>query len=283
MRLGLAWLFAHPGEGILKLMLLTLTPNFLDILPMYLVLLAMVPAVMLLAQVHPRLAMCTLVLLWGSVHLFGINLPGGPDPGMTWFFNPFAWQLVFFIGFSFGMGWLKTPKLERGVLFWVCVGVLVASVPLNFWAFTDHISALERIHDELIAPTGKTNLNLLLLLHFLASAYVVLTLVEPVRHRLSEFRPIILVGQQALAAFMTSIVLAWVGGMVLDQIGRGGLATAAVNLSGFALLIMAAFLAQTYKGGGKRDQKQGAAKPQNAPISPPSSSDDVPRAMHPAE
>lgn len=278
-RLGLSWLFSHAGDGFLKLMTLTFTPTFLDILPMYLVLLAMIPLVMALAKLHVWLALGALALLWGAVHLFGLNLPGGQSPEGMWFFNPFAWQLVFFTGFAFGMGWLKAPDLVRGRLFWLCVMVLVLAVPLNFWGFTEAFPFLGDVHDALIGPNGKTNLNLLLYLHFLASAYVVLVLVEPLRDRLAQVRPIILVGQQALAAFMASISLAWIGGMVLDQIGRGALATAMINLAGFAALVLAAFIAQTYKGGGKgekaeKDSKAGAI----------SRADIVPRAMiSPAE
>ena len=46
-RLGLGWFYREPGEGLFALMTLTFTPAFLDILPMYLVLLAMLPLVML--------------------------------------------------------------------------------------------------------------------------------------------------------------------------------------------------------------------------------------------
>lgn len=248
--LGLEWLFAHAGEGLLKLMTLTFTPAFLDILPMYLVLLAMIPAMMLLAKLSRLVPLAVIGALWLAVQLYGINLPGGQMPGMVWFFNPFAWQAVFFTGFAFGMRWLPVPRLARGALFWFCVGVLVLSVPVNFWAFTETVSLLGDIHDWFVPPaSGKTDLALPLYLHFLSAAYVALVLVEPVRARLAAARPIILVGQNALATFMASIVLAWTGGMVLDQIGRGIVETALVNLAGFAGLVAVAALARAYKGG----------------------------------
>jgi hypothetical protein len=259
-RVGLVWFFSNAADGFLRLMSLTFMPNFLDVLPMYLVLLAMIPAVIALARLHTWLALGALFALWLMVQITGVNLPGGPTPGGIWYFNPFAWQLVFFTGFAFGMGWLKAPALQRGALFWLCVLVLVLSVPLNFWAFTANIPALGEAHEALLGPHGKTNLNVLLYLHFLSAAYVALVLVEPIKHRLIEAKPIIMVGQQALATFMTSIVLAWVGGMVLDAIGRGGFATALVNLAGFAGLIATAWIASRYKGGKNGGTGKAAAK-----------------------
>jgi hypothetical protein len=260
-RLGLGWFYREPGEGLFALMTLTFTPAFLDILPMYLVLLAMLPGVMLLARLSPALAMGGLAALWLVVQIAPFNLPGGQGPGGLWYFNPFAWQLVFFTGFAFGMGWLKAPAFGRGALFWFCVIFLAASVPLNFWGITDHVPALEAMHERLIGEHGKTNLNPLLYLHFLASAYVVLTLVELHRARLSTFRPIIAVGQQALATFMASITLAWGLGMVLDVVGRNILTTSLANLAGFAGLIAVARLAHRYKSA----KEERAAKPMLQP------------------
>jgi hypothetical protein len=276
-RLGLGWLLAHAGAGLLKLMTLTFTPAFLDILPMYLVLLAMIPFVMLAARLSRFAPLVVLPALWLAVQITGFNLPGGQSPGMVWYFNPFAWQLVFFTGFAFGMGWLPTPKLARGALFWFCVAVLVVSVPLNFWAFTDPFPVLYEIHQWFVPEMGKTNLAPALYLHFLASAYVALVLVEPVKEKLASFRPVILVGQQALAAFMASIVFAWTGGMILDQIGRGNAQVALVNLAGIAGLVLVAAIARDYKGGGKG----GAGRTRMADHESPRA-DIVPRAM-PAE
>jgi hypothetical protein len=145
------------------------------------------------------------------------------------------------------MGWLPVPALQRGLLFWMAVVALVLSVPLNFWGITDNVPLLANWHDALIPADGKTNFNGLLYLHFLASAYVVLVLVEPHRASLHRLHVLVLVGQQALASFLASILLAWGLGIVLDVIGRTIMTTTLANLAGFAGLIMVAKLAQAYK------------------------------------
>lgn len=268
-QLGLGWFLAEPADGLLTLVALGFTPAFLDILPMYLVLLAMLPAMALLGRVSRWLPLGVMAGLWLIVQVTGFNLPGGQAPGMVWFFNPFAWQAVFFTGFAFGIGWLKAPALLRGWLFWACLAFLILSVPVNFWAFTENVAVLGAIHDALVPSDGKTNLVLPLYLHFLASAYVALVMVEPYRDRLHRAAPIVLVGQQALATFMAGIVLAWMGGMVLDATGRGAVPMAMVNLAGIAGLILVAALARRYKGGEGKATKPAAERNEAArPVQP---------------
>jgi len=263
--LMLGWFFANVGAGLVKLMTLSFTPAFLDILPMYIVLLAMIPAMMALATISRWLPVVVSGVLWLAVHFTGVNLPGGQEPGMMWFFNPFAWQLVFFTGFSFGMGWLPVPTLKQGWLFWLAVVVILASVPVNFWAFTDNIPALAQLHDLLVPEMGKTNLVAPLYLHFLATAYVALVLVDDFKNKLAEIRPVILIGQQALATFMASIVFAWGFGVVLDVVGRNGLTTAIANLAGFSALFVVAMIARAYKA----RESQPAARSVGAAVASP--------------
>jgi len=56
------------------------------------------------------------------------------------------------------------------------------------------------------------------------------------------------VGTQSLAVFMVSIPLARFDGWVLDMIGRDVWTRAAVNLSGFAVLIAVAYMVSWFKG-----------------------------------
>jgi hypothetical protein len=56
-----------------------------------------------------------------------------------------------------------------------------------------------------------------------------------------------MVGTQSLAVFMTSVPLAILCGLVLDWIGRDRVTVAAVNLSGFAIMIGTAYLCGWFK------------------------------------
>jgi hypothetical protein len=56
------------------------------------------------------------------------------------------------------------------------------------------------------------------------------------------------VGQQSLAVFAASMVMARALGAVLDLAGGGALAALAVNLAGFGLIIVVARVAAWFKG-----------------------------------
>jgi hypothetical protein len=245
--LGLQPFLADPAQGILRVMTLRFIPNFNDIMPLYLVLLAMIPLVMGLARVSHWLALGCLGLLWLYAHLTQLNFPANNVENTKWYFSPFAWQMLFFTGFAFAMGWLPVPRLVRGGLFRVCVVFLLVSIPLNFWAVLEAYPAIDAFRDVILPEGNQMYLHPLRYFHFLALAYVALVMVEPRRERLWQARPIILVGQQSLATFLASTSLIWVAGMVLDQTGRGALATALVNLSGFAAIVAVARIAAYFK------------------------------------
>jgi hypothetical protein len=263
-------LFASDGlSALLGLLTLTYDPDLLNILPMYIVLLASVPIVMALARLSRWLVFAGLLALWLTVQITHLNLPAGGAPGRMWFFDPFAWQLIFFIGFSFGMGFLPTPPFNHRRLLPLAAAIVVLSIPVTFWAFTDTFPLLARWRDVLV-PNGivaTTELHALRYIHFLALAYVALSLVErrPSVLLASVFRPIVLVGQQALATFMASLALAWVVGMVLDTVGRGTPAIILANLAGMAALVAVARCVAWFKSA------PWASAPKAAPVEPRSS------------
>ena len=215
-------LFTQTGEALLGLFTLTYVPGLFDILPMYLVILAMIPVVML---VHRALGtgavLAALGLLWlaanisgwaleiddpatlsafgQSLHALGdslsfLALPSNPWGDGRWFFNPFAWQIVFFSGFVLGMRWVPAPPRSRK-LFWLAVAFIVVVIPFAWfkihrglympddWALQNWIADTR----EAIRPLWwKPEQGALRYLHFLATAYVAWMLVGVGGARLSE-------------------------------------------------------------------------------------------------
>jgi hypothetical protein len=266
-------MFATDGlTALLGLLTLTYDPDLLNILPMYIVLLASVPIVMALAKLSRWLVFAAMLCLWLTVQMTHINLPAGGAPGRMWFFNPFAWQLIFFTGFSFGMGFLPTPPFNDRLLLPLASAVVLLSVPLTFWAITDVFPLLARWRDTLV-PNGimaTTELHAVRYIHFLALAYVALSLVQrwPSVLLMPVFKPIVLVGQQALATFMASLALAWIVGMVLDALGRGSLATALANLTGIVALITVARCVAWFKSEPWAGAPKAAPAENKSPASP---------------
>jgi hypothetical protein len=274
------WLVVNkPVEAIVGLMTLHYFPAYMDILPMYIVLLLGIPLVLGLRRIHPWLPLAVSIGLWAYVQaanlwLKGLGLPelhfyATPDQAIRWHFNPAAWQLIFFTGFAFSMRWLKMPVLRKGWLFWLCAAYLVFGffasswIPMyweSYWRTgiwwtgpgMAWDSSLWDLKEWLFfgrAGGGVTELQIWRYLHILAAAYVVLTLVEPVRHWLAKplVAPLILVGQQSLATFLASTALAVLASAMLEFVGRTWWEEALVNLFGFASILLVAYIARTVK------------------------------------
>jgi hypothetical protein len=215
-------LFEDTARSLVGLMTLTYVPGLFDILPMYLVILGMIPIVMALHRAGGSGAVAAFVLvIWAAAALAGfarvaegagegpwlrdaavalgaglseMNLPATPDGAHVWFFNPFSWQLVFFTGFAFGMGWLPAPPVSRRLALAAAV-FAVACVPfawhkLYIGVYFAEGAALPRwlweVRSGAAALHDKTTFGALRYLHFLAIAYLAWIAVGPAGTRLSH-------------------------------------------------------------------------------------------------
>jgi hypothetical protein len=247
----------NTGPNLIGLFTLTYVPNYFDILPMYLVILALIPVMMALARLDLRLAVMASLALWVAATA-GLNLPAelwfSKPTDRPWFFNPFAWQLVFFTGFALMAGWLPSPPVHRRLV-WLALAIVVLSVPFAWGKVFGQVEVLGAVHKAAIPLIDKTDFGVLRYVHFLALAYLAWVAVGPAGARLQRggwvgevIALVCRVGQQSLAVFAASMVMARVLGAVLDLAGGGGLAALAVNLTGFALIIGVAWLAAFFKG-----------------------------------
>ena len=207
----------RPAETLLGLFTLTYIPGLFDILPMYLVILAMVPLVMGIYRVGGREAVFAFVAVtwlcanlagyartmegeqdlsalqagaaWLGSHLTWMNLPGIPwQESATWFFNPFAWQLVFFTGFAFAMGWIPAPPVNRTLVI-IAIGVIVLTTPFAWHKMYQYLTGY--VPDsvagrffwdsrEVIEPLRwKTWVGAWRYVHFLAIGYLAWAAVGP--------------------------------------------------------------------------------------------------------
>ncbi|MEM8571487.1 MAG: OpgC domain-containing protein [Pseudomonadota bacterium] len=246
---------------LVGLFTLTYVPNYFDILPMYLVILALMPIFILLARVDVRLVFAVSIGLWLLANLGYLKLPAEPWSDRQWFFNPFGWQLIFFTGFALMIGWLPKPPVNR-TLIWIAVAYLVLTLPLssphavNFLEVTwpAAAQAAMEIYPEMRPLRSKTSFGILRYLHFLSLAYVAWVLVGEGGRRLIASRDgilgriwaralaaIITVGQQSLAIFVFSMVLSQYLGILLLYLGRVSPYIAFVNILGIALVIGVAY------------------------------------------
>jgi hypothetical protein len=249
-QLSLGWFLENPAEGIAALMTLRYIPQYFDMLPMYMLVLASLPLVTLLARLHRLAPLAAALSLWIIIQITGFNLSARPSSDWVWYFNPLAWQVLFILGYSFGMGWLAPVPLRRAGLVFVALVIVVGSIPFAFWGFTTHFEWLATIAPALGHDGGPTSLHPLRLLHFLALAYLVLSLIEPLRPSLAEIswlKPIEKVGQQTLAAFLASLPIAWSVGIALDWFGRSLASITLANLLALVAIVALAYLVAWFK------------------------------------
>jgi hypothetical protein len=237
--------FAEPERGLAHLLALTYVPNYFDILPMYIVVLAMIPVVTALARIGTGAVAAFCLMLYLAQWRLDLDLPAEWWSDRPWFFNPLGWQLIFFTGFAFGSGWLPAPPRHRTV-FWLALSWVVFLVPFNWHPMWSSLPWLDGPSRMLAPWQDKTHFGILRYLHFLALAYLALWIVNPRPHLLNGrvAGPIVAVGQQALPVFLWSMTCAQMLGMALDQLGRSGPTVAAANGLGLASLILMARFAR---------------------------------------
>jgi len=254
------FLVDNPAQQLVGLMTLTYVPNYFDVLPMYLVVLALMPVVMALSKISPKAVYAFVAVLWLAANMGWLGIPAEPWSDRTWFFNPFGWQLIFFTGFGFVMGWIPTPPVTKRLIL-IALAVVLLTIPLAYYRIYTQVEALSAARDAIRFLWTKSAFGLFRYIHFLALAYLCWAAVGPRGARLipkstgplaqlwmGVLSQIIKVGQQSLAVFVFSMVLAQAHGVLLDAIGRNTVNTWLVNFWGFALLIACAHIAAWFKG-----------------------------------
>ncbi|WP_281032541.1 OpgC family protein [Phyllobacterium leguminum] len=246
--LNLAPFIQNPGHLLVGLLTLTYVPNYFDILPMYIVILALMPAMILASKIHRFLPFAMMVALWLATQFDLTGLPAESWSDRRWFFNPFGWQLLFFTGFFLMRGNLPAPGFDPRLMAFAVV-VVILTVPFAWVRFQEAYPAFQMAANTLFPLTDKTDFGLLRFVHFMALCYIAVHLVgeKGARLRGPMVRVLTVIGQQSLAVFITGMVIAQPIGIALDHAGRTTLAEAVGNLFGFATLIGAAYLVRWFK------------------------------------
>ncbi len=259
-QLNLYKFFDRPMDYLPALLTLRYIPNYFDILPMYIVVLAMMPLVMALSRIGTWAVAVFVTGVWLSANLGGFTLPAEPYSDRPWFFDPFGWQLIFFTGFAFAKGWLKAPPVDRRLVI-LAIMVVLASVPFAYFRIINISPDIQEWRKTYAVLIDKSSFGILRYVHFLALAYLAVCLVGPKGSRLAagpdhpvwaaiwaRFMAVITtVGQQSLAVFVFSMFIALQLGMVFDVVGRSNLSMIWVNAVGFAMITAAAYTAQWFK------------------------------------
>ncbi|AIB14950.1 membrane protein (plasmid) [Azospirillum argentinense] len=269
--MGIAGFFADPAVSLVQALALKFRPANLDILPLYIVLLLSLPVVLPVLRRWPLALLAGSVTLYAAARLLDWNLPTYPDGGV-WFFNPFAWQLLFVLGATMQ----RLPKVaaalttRRTALLWLAGGYLFAALLLVIsWQVAPMAALMPVWLAEILYPISKTDLDLLRLAHFCALAYVVLQIArfDSAWLRWPALAPVILCGRQSLQVFCLGIFLSFAGQTVLNHWSASLFAQFSVTLAGIAVMVAAARVLTWYQSVG-RPPRPSASAPPAAPAAP---------------
>jgi hypothetical protein len=231
--------FLDPASGVAGIVALTHQLAYFNILPLYVLLIAAAPLLLFLAN-RDRLALLGASLaVYAGARAFGINLPSWPGHN-GWYFNPFAWQLMFALGIVCGR-WLRegaiaySPATLRLAL---TVKIVAALVVSNLFGLSPGlVDAAGQYLDW-----DKTNLGAVRILDFLALAYAVgfsgLTARLQGARIYGFFRQL---GRNALATFCVGSLLSALGEALGGTLNAFGLASPV-----FDVIFVAAALAILY-------------------------------------
>lgn len=246
--LNIRFFLEDTPDALLALFALRWVPNYFDILTMYMVVLAMMPPLMLLARLHVAAAALASIALYLCVYLLGWELPAEVAFDRPWFFNPFAWQFLFYTGFFLAAGWIRPPP-SRPWLTVFCAAFVVLAIPFSHFPTYSSAAWLSTARAYLEPFVSKTNLGILRYLHFLCLAYLTVTLLKGRENSLHSryAAPVVMSGQQALPVFLMGIVMSFSAGMALDVWGRTILKTLIVNGTGIGLLMLTAYVVAWFK------------------------------------
>jgi len=262
--LGVGDFLNEPHIAVIRALMLQFQPPFLDILPLYIVLLGTFPLVLLALEASPWLTCLASAALYALTLKRGFALHTYPAHH-AWFFNPLAWQFLFVIGATCGHARVRgiiplpIPRwVGRGAVALAACVTLISLTWAAHWWYDPFPPLFLPLWNETL---DKTNLAPLRLLSFLALALATLQFV----HRDSRFlagrwaRPVIMCGQNSLYIFCLGIVLSVLGHFALGETESRISMQIAVNVIGIALMIGVAAVLQWFKSASRRSSGRPAA------------------------
>jgi hypothetical protein len=253
----------RPDETIIQALLLKFKPANMDVLPMYIVLLVLFPPILWLLQRSATAALGISVALYAANSHLNWNIASYPTG--EWYFNPFAWQLLFVFGAWCALG--GADRLSRVLRSPVTTAIAIAYLLFSFGVvMTWHAPRLSvyipRWLGDWMYPIDKTNLDVLRFAHFLALAAITVRFIPQNTPWLkaSIFRPAILCGQHSLEIFCLGVFLAFAAHFVMVEFYHGVAMQVLVSFAGILIMIATAAMLSWYKM-----IERGSGPPKRAP------------------
>ncbi|QIG91860.1 MULTISPECIES: OpgC domain-containing protein [unclassified Bradyrhizobium] len=256
---NVAGLVDNATETLRQGLFLKFKPVNLDVLPLYIVLMGLFPPVLWFMLRQPNWTMAASIALWLVSRQMGWNLPA--YPAGTWYFNPFAWQVLFVFGSWCAMGGARQNMhiINSPYTLWFCIAYMIFALVMTMAGrFPDFGAMFPHWLYATFNPNDKTNLAPYRFLHFVVITVLVIRFIPKDWAALEwkVFDPLIVCGQQSLAVFCVGVFLSFVGHFELSMSSGSLFAQIFVSISGIAIMTIVAY----YISWSKRQDK---------PVKPP--------------
>ncbi len=254
-----------PYRALFEALTLHFQPAYLNILPLYVAILLMFALALPLLRRPQALAALSLAM-YVAARLFSINLPSWTGGG--WFFNPFAWQLLFMMGAILSYAPGEAPTRHRRSFDVLSVIVVLFGLFMQWvaWPHGKTIAWLPAPIVHQLDSVDKAGLHPFRLISILALTWLTVRLIRRDAGWLRSWAasPFVIAGQHSLPVFCAGIFLAFLGRLATEA--RPGVPMQiGVNLLGAMALWGVGAIAAWYSSQGKARRR---AKPES-PEQPP--------------
>jgi hypothetical protein len=218
---GRGMVFGDTAKGVTGILMLGHQLGYFNILPLYIALMFWAPVAMILIRIHAALALCVSGVIYALARMDLLALPSWPEPG-TWFFNPFAWQLLFTLGMLTGVFLLRQPLpynriLAAGSALFLVVSLLSATAGFGYLPGFPETASI-------FFDLSKQGLGFGRMLHFLALAYLL------AQFRVGDLFKGTILGREVMCAGRNGLVI-FAAGSLLSALGQVIMTLAAVKSS----------------------------------------------------
>jgi hypothetical protein len=208
----------HPVRLLIYGLLLQAKPLNLDVLQLFIALMALFPLALWGMFRWPNLTMIASIVLYAAARVFDWNLASFPEG--RWYFNPFCWQLLFVLGAWCAMvgARLARPVSNLALVRIAALVYLLFALIITIAGKTPELASF--LPDWLIGaflPNDRENLAPYRVLHLLALALLFTRVVPNNAHAFGwkVLQPVLICGEEWLAAFCAGVFLSFAGHLLL--------------------------------------------------------------------
>lgn len=243
------WIVRLPVAYVVTLALMWMQPNLLDVLALYVILLALAPVTVPMLLRRPVWFAAGSFALWLVAVPLNASLPNQRVEGGL-LFNPFGWQMLFFAGVAMGAFRRRFMPVLRAHAGWVTAAAAAVALyslgMVTLWRFGPAGKQLADAMWHAVGIVDKWSLDWVRFVAIIAASWLVAVPFAPVLARMADTRlgrAAALIGRGGLFSFVACVLLSVLGdAMAMNPPGAGTLRRIGIDLWATGALWLLSYL-----------------------------------------